>query len=178
MLRWWHSGFSLHAEVRVHAEDRDGLERLIRYCARPDFASENLKWVRKGKLLAYTLPKLNLRGQYQLLLDPIQLIDRMAALIPPPRLEKARDPPQMEFEFTQEVYRADIDLLFVFDEAVVPFPEIVDPPHQEEFDGPHIDQTANQYDIFEPHIDDIDQTTHYEDVFVEPEFNWDQTINW
>ncbi len=58
MLRWWHSGFSLHAEVRVHAEDRDSLERLIRYCARPAFASENLKWVRKGKLLAYTLPKL------------------------------------------------------------------------------------------------------------------------
>ena len=38
------SGFSLDASVRTEAMDRTGLERLIRYCARPPFASENLRW--------------------------------------------------------------------------------------------------------------------------------------
>jgi hypothetical protein len=35
MLSWDHGGgFSLDASVRIEATDRDGLERLIRYCAR------------------------------------------------------------------------------------------------------------------------------------------------
>lgn len=45
MLQWEHSGFSLNASVRVQAWDRPALERLLRYCARPPFASENLKWL-------------------------------------------------------------------------------------------------------------------------------------
>jgi hypothetical protein len=35
MLTWENSGFSLDAAVRVGAHDRAGLERLLRYCARP-----------------------------------------------------------------------------------------------------------------------------------------------
>ncbi len=39
MLTWDHGGgFSLDATVRIEATDRAGLERLIRYCARPPFA--------------------------------------------------------------------------------------------------------------------------------------------
>jgi len=37
------SGFSLNANIRVPSWDREGLERLIRYCARPCFKSENLR---------------------------------------------------------------------------------------------------------------------------------------
>jgi Putative transposase len=37
------TGFSLNANVKVDSFDREGLERLLRYCARPCFASENLK---------------------------------------------------------------------------------------------------------------------------------------
>jgi len=34
LARWGHGGgFSLHAAVRIEAEDRAGLERLLRYCA-------------------------------------------------------------------------------------------------------------------------------------------------
>jgi hypothetical protein len=36
------SGFSLDAAVHVGAHDRAGLERLLRYCARPPFALERL----------------------------------------------------------------------------------------------------------------------------------------
>jgi hypothetical protein len=35
MLSYENSGFSLDAKVRIESWDREGLERLIRYCARP-----------------------------------------------------------------------------------------------------------------------------------------------
>jgi hypothetical protein len=44
MRAWGHEGgFSLNADVTVAARDRAGLERLLRYCARPVFASERLQ---------------------------------------------------------------------------------------------------------------------------------------
>lgn len=43
MLTYENSGFSLDAKVRIQSWDREGLERLIRYCARPCFASANLR---------------------------------------------------------------------------------------------------------------------------------------
>jgi hypothetical protein len=42
MLTWEHGGFSLDAAVRIAGDDRAGLERLLRYCARPAFALERL----------------------------------------------------------------------------------------------------------------------------------------
>ena len=35
-------GFSVDADVRIEAHEREGLERLLRYCARPAFALERL----------------------------------------------------------------------------------------------------------------------------------------
>ncbi len=36
LARWGHGGgFSVHAAVRIEADDRAGLEHLLRYCARP-----------------------------------------------------------------------------------------------------------------------------------------------
>ena len=44
MAGWHHGGgFSLDAAVRIEAADRAGLERLLRYCARPPFALERLE---------------------------------------------------------------------------------------------------------------------------------------
>ena len=43
MLSWQGSGgFSVDASVRIEGDDRAGIERLIRYCARPPFALERL----------------------------------------------------------------------------------------------------------------------------------------
>ena len=53
MLAWENSGFSLDASVLIEAEDREGLERLIRYCARPIFASSRLESA--GNRLKYIL---------------------------------------------------------------------------------------------------------------------------
>jgi hypothetical protein len=61
MLAYENSGFSLDAKVRIQPWDRDGLERLIRYCARPCFKSENLKW--NGPWINYRLPKQSHTGQ-------------------------------------------------------------------------------------------------------------------
>ena len=44
MAGWDHGGgFSLDAAVRIEGRDRAGLERLLRYCARPPFALERLE---------------------------------------------------------------------------------------------------------------------------------------
>jgi hypothetical protein len=55
MLSHETSGFSLNASVKVEAWDKDGLERLIRYCARPPFKSENIRF--NGPWINYRLPK-------------------------------------------------------------------------------------------------------------------------
>ena len=36
-------GFSLHADIAVHANDREGLERLCRYAARGPIAENRLR---------------------------------------------------------------------------------------------------------------------------------------
>jgi Putative transposase len=43
MAAWEHGGgFSVDASVCIEGNDREGLERLLRYCARPPFALEHL----------------------------------------------------------------------------------------------------------------------------------------
>ena len=74
------TGFSLDGSVSPW--DRSGLERLLRYCSRPSFASENIRW--NGKRVIYNLSKPTHRGQISIQLDPIEFIDRIATLIPIP----------------------------------------------------------------------------------------------
>jgi hypothetical protein len=63
MKTWQGSGgFSLHGDVLIEARDRKGLERLIRYCARPAFASERLKSSADGEHLEYCFKERNLLG--------------------------------------------------------------------------------------------------------------------
>jgi hypothetical protein len=83
MIGYENTGFSLDAKVKIHSFDRGGLEKLIRYCARPSFASENLRW--NGPWLTYRLPKPCHTGRGSIQLDPIELLDKIAALIPLPR---------------------------------------------------------------------------------------------
>ena len=69
--------------MKIQAWDHDGLERLIRYCARPCFASENLLW--NGPWLIYRLPKPCHTDKRFIQLDPIEFMDKIASLIPPAR---------------------------------------------------------------------------------------------
>jgi hypothetical protein len=96
MLAYQHSGFSVDAGVCIEAHDRAGLERLLRYCARPPFAMERLR--KDGTALVYRCakqrsePTSDKRGAKadELRLTPLELIDRIAALVPPPRTHRHR----------------------------------------------------------------------------------------
>ena len=87
-------GFSVDAGVRIEATDRAGLERLLRYCARPPFAMDRLKQrgadlvYRCGKGHAEPLPSSKYAGE--LVLTPLELINRIAQLVPPPRTHRHR----------------------------------------------------------------------------------------
>jgi len=90
MAGWDHGGgFSLDASVRIEGQDRAGLERLLRYCARPPFALERLEQLAHDQLV-YRFPKPQPDGTTQLRLTPLELIERLAALIPPPRIHRHR----------------------------------------------------------------------------------------
>ncbi len=90
MAEWEHGGgFSLDAGVRIEAANRAGLERLLRYCARPAFALERLRQV-DAEHLVYEAAKPGPGGGVSLLLTPLELIERLAALIPPPRRHRHR----------------------------------------------------------------------------------------
>ena len=75
-------GFSVDAGVRIEATDRAGLERLLRYCARPPFAMDRLKQrgadlvYRCGKGHAEPMQSDKYRGE--LVLTPLELIHRIA----------------------------------------------------------------------------------------------------
>jgi len=91
MLTWENGGgFSLHAQVRIVANDREGLERLLRYCTRPINAGERLSWLEKDERLIYRLSKPQHDGQTVLRLTPMEFLDRMAVLIPSPRCHRHR----------------------------------------------------------------------------------------
>ena len=66
-------GFSLNASVRIEATDREGLERLIRYCARPPFALERLHLVGgPSDQILYILPKPDPAGRTALRLSALE----------------------------------------------------------------------------------------------------------
>ena len=92
-----HGGFSLDASVRVDKQDRMALERLIRYCAKPSFAQGRLCLAEpscrdpaESDTVVYTLTKPDPQGRLALSLHPLQLIDRLARLVPPPRVHRHR----------------------------------------------------------------------------------------
>src|SRR5438132_871262 len=82
-------GFSLHAGVHLHANDREGLAHLCGYGARPPLAQERLSRLPDGRL-AYRLKRpITGRGEV-LVLSPSELLRRLAALVPPPRSHLVR----------------------------------------------------------------------------------------
>jgi len=90
MGRWQHGGgCSVNGSVRIEATDRAGRERLLHYCARPPFALDPLRELAPERLLDVGT-KLGPGGNALLLLTPLELIYRLAALVPPPRLHCRR----------------------------------------------------------------------------------------
>ena len=82
-------GFSLHAATRIGAMDRQRLEQLCRYVVRPPVASGRLQFV-DVETLEFTLKTPWADGTTSLLLSPQELLEKLAALVPPPRLHLIR----------------------------------------------------------------------------------------
>jgi hypothetical protein len=80
------TGADATAIARVQESVR---QRLLRYCARPPFALDRLRELDPEHLL-YESTKQGPGGGGPLLLTPLQLLDRLAALVPPPRAHRHR----------------------------------------------------------------------------------------
>ena len=79
----------MDASVCIEGADRAGLERLLRYCARPPFALEHLQKL-DAEHLCYHSPKPKPDEPGDLVLTPLELIGKVAALVPPPRTHRHR----------------------------------------------------------------------------------------
>ena len=84
-----HDGFSLNAAVNCQVHQRSKLERLCRYVARPPLALERLSVTDEGKL-RYALKHSYSNGTTHFLFEPLDLIARLAALVPRPRVNLTR----------------------------------------------------------------------------------------
>ncbi|WP_222595369.1 transposase, partial [Corallococcus exiguus] len=82
-------GFSLHANTHLHANDRQGLERRCRYGARGALALERLSRAEDGRI-AYRMKRPLPDGTTHLLLTGLELLRRLASLVPPPRANLTR----------------------------------------------------------------------------------------
>lgn len=82
-------GFSLHAAVRVEVHDRKRLEQLCRYITRPALSDERVQLNAAGQV------ELKLKtawrdGTTHLVMSPLEFMQRLAALVPRPRLHLIR----------------------------------------------------------------------------------------
>jgi hypothetical protein len=82
-------GFNIHANVRVAANDRVGLEALCRYIARPPLSDDRLQ-ARDDGTLSLRLKRAWSDGTTHLLLSPGELIEKLIPLIPRPRSHTMR----------------------------------------------------------------------------------------
>ena len=78
-------GFSLHAAVRISSSDRERLEHLCRYVARPPLAAERLTLTARGHV-RYEFRRPWRNGTTHVEFEPLVFLERLAALVPPPRM--------------------------------------------------------------------------------------------
>ena len=82
-------GFSLHAAVRVDAHERKRLEQLCRYITRPALSEERIQLDAVGQVqLKLKTPWRD--GTTHVVMSPLEFMQRLAALVPRPRLHLIR----------------------------------------------------------------------------------------
>jgi len=82
-------GFTLHAATRAGGFDDEGREALLKYILRPAVAQERVRRGPEG-LVRIALKKAFSDGTVAVDLDPLSLLSRLAASVPPPRLHTVR----------------------------------------------------------------------------------------
>lgn len=82
-------GFSLHAGVFADSHQADKLERFCRYIARPAVSEKRLSLTSTGQV-RYELKTPYRNGTTHVFFSPLDFIGKLAALVPPPRLNLTR----------------------------------------------------------------------------------------
>jgi len=83
------SGFSLHAGVAMAGNEREKIEKLCRYIARPAIALERLHLNQRGQVV-YVLKKPYSDGTTHIVMTQLELLERLAAIVPRPRVHLTR----------------------------------------------------------------------------------------
>ena len=81
--------FDAYLQCGILAHRRDQLERLIRYTARGAVSLERLGQDASGDLI-YTFTRPWSDGTTGIKLSPLELLEKLAALVPPPRVHQVR----------------------------------------------------------------------------------------
>jgi hypothetical protein len=76
-------GFNVHAHTHVGAEHKEERERLCRYILRPALCGQRLSLLPSGDVI-FTLKKTWSDGTRYLVFTPMELIEKLAVLVPPP----------------------------------------------------------------------------------------------
>ena len=82
-------GFSLHAGIDIEPHQRPKLERLCRYVSRPPVSVDRMVLMASGQV-RYSLKRPYRDGTTHIVLEPLDLMARLAALVPPPRMHLTR----------------------------------------------------------------------------------------
>jgi Putative transposase len=82
-------GFTLHAATRAGAQDAAGREALLKYILRPAVAQERVTQG-PGGLVRIALKRPFADGTVAVDMDPLSLLCRLAASVPPPRFHTVR----------------------------------------------------------------------------------------
>ena len=83
------SGFSLHAAVYCAPWEREKLEKLCRYITRPAIAEDRLKLLPSGDIVLRLKTKYS-DGTSHLLFSGLEVVEKLAALVPQPRIHLTR----------------------------------------------------------------------------------------
>ena len=83
------AGFSLHAGVACEAHEREKLERLCRTITCPAVSTERLSLTAQGHV-RYRLKTPYREGTTEVVFEPLDLMARLAALVPAPRVNLTR----------------------------------------------------------------------------------------
>ena len=82
-------GVRLYASPILDGNDREALERTVRYLLRPPFALGRLS-LRDDGMVAYRMKKMDRKGNTVLVMSPMELLARLGSLIPIPRRQTHR----------------------------------------------------------------------------------------
>ena len=83
------AGFSLHAAVSTQAHERQKLERICCYIARPAVSEQRLSLTKNGNV-RYQLKTPYRDGTTHVIFEPLDFMAKLAALVPKPRVNLTR----------------------------------------------------------------------------------------